>query len=899
MMLKWLKNELFGGGETERQQRRQARMPILPTPDGRPVPLPIAAEPQADTLPPVKRWSHPFRDKNHPLHQLTHLAKAAAGYYPLGISGLWHGGVHFDGGTAGTVDQSSVHCLADGEVVAYRIDQQTPTTGFWVHTLPVNKPFSRSFVLVRHRLQPPKIEGSPDTPPSLTFYSLYMHLQDWAAYQDDAKVARPLFWPEGATRQVGESANDANPKKLKERGLNIRNQAKNGAVIGFLPHGAQVAVSGAGDFRKLENTQGPETLQNSDGSLKGYVAASFLQPIADGQYRVVTQKGPLNVRAEGRRESQSIGQLHSGTEVTVSGDGEYRKLERINQYVHFASLQGAREPEADRVVVLEKPIAVKAGDLIGHIGWYQDSAVEHPEQRLHLEVFSPEVVDSFIEASRAWAQRLPPSSKTWLKLAKGTPVIAHQDRFNAQQPPSLKAPNTPSAGEALLPKTLLDGLPADKKIKVCATDGNNACTWYRVDGVLHDAENNLLNGWVCEDSATTWVSPWSWENHEVIYNWDGPRTMLASFRRATGQMNEAELQRFGSTADLGDTGPLKTRLHDLIDRNGDGVITAKELQAALSLPALAQSISQLIIYAESEWKYTPYKWDGLDELVGYSNSTPLRNWLAEKERVQQICWWDEVAGKLGLPEDGKVYHLHPVGLVGCFTASDPLALTSEQLKQIFPRAAHADIDSVLNEINDRLFEFKLDTRLRQRHFFAQIKGEVGDAMKGVTESWEYSPAALQSFSSYYLSRPVEAASDGYLKDSKGNFIRRSNQQAIGRKHFQRLNGNRASHPDDGFNFRGRGLIQITGYEKYSGYKRDYNKYWKGEQPNTVDFPELINEMPTAIRSAIWFWIEFKVYASVKEGGALDVERVTKKVNGGKMGLEERTAAYEVCEKVLI
>ena len=543
MMLKWLKNELFGGGEPPVQRPHR---PILPTPDGRPVPVSVPVEPEADALPPVNSWSHPFRDKNHPLHQLTHLAKAAAGYYPLGISGLWHGGVHFDGGTAGTVDQSSVHCLADGEVVAYRIDQQTSTTGFWVHTLSVNKPFSRSFVLVRHRLQPPKIEGSSDTPPNLTFYSLYMHLQDWAAYQEDPRIERPLFWPQGTTYQVGESANDANPAKLKERGLNVRNQAKNGAVFGFLPRGAQVAVSGDGAFRRLENTLGPEALQNTDGSLKGYIAVGYLQSIADGQYRVVTQKGPLNVRAEGRRESPSIGQLHSGTEVTVSGEGEYRKLERINQYVHFASLQGAREPELDRVVVLDKPIAIKAGDLIGHIGWYQDSAVEHPEQRLHLEVFSTEVVDSFIEASRAWGKRLPPSSKTFLKLAKGTAVVTHQERFSTQQPPTLKAPNTPSAAEVLLPKSLLDGLPADKKIKVSATDGNSACNWYRIDGLLHDAENNLLDGWVCEQvDVTPWVSPWSWENHEVIYNWDGPRTLLASFRRATGQMNEAELKRFG------------------------------------------------------------------------------------------------------------------------------------------------------------------------------------------------------------------------------------------------------------------------------------------------------------------------------------------------------------------
>ena len=157
---------------------------------------------------------------------------------------------------------------------------------------------------------------------------------------------------------------------------------------------------------------------------------------------------------------------------------------------------------------------------------------------------------------------------------------------------------------------------------------------------------------------------------------------------------------------------------------------------------------------------------------------------------------------------------------------------------------------MLNEINGRLTEFKLDTRLRQRHFFAQIKGEVGDAMKGVTESWEYSPATLKSFSDYYRAHPDEAEEDGYLKDSQGRIVRRANQREIGRKHFQRLNGNRAAYSDDGYNFRGRGLIQITGYEKYNGYMRDYNKYWSELAPDVVRNPELINTPQNAIRSAI-------------------------------------------------
>ncbi|MGH7193265.1 MAG: SH3 domain-containing protein, partial [Candidatus Saccharimonadales bacterium] len=310
----------------------------------------------ADGLQPLKNWSHPFKDKDNkdksnPLLQLTHLAKAAAGYYPLGINGLWHGGVHFDGGTAGVLDQSSVQCLADGEVVAYRIDQHSPTTPYWVNKLLVRRPFSRNFVLVRHRLQAPKIEGSPDTPPSLTFFSLYLHLQDWAEYQEDAAMPRPAFWPDGATRRVKATANDIHPDHLEQRGLNVRNQAsRQGQVIDLLPRGAEVTVSGAGDYRKLESHPGPAKLINADGSLSGYIAASLLQPMAGNEYRITSSKKSVNVRAEPGIPSEVLIQLPTGTVVTVSGEGDFRKLERINQYVHYNSLEGGLEPLAqDRV----------------------------------------------------------------------------------------------------------------------------------------------------------------------------------------------------------------------------------------------------------------------------------------------------------------------------------------------------------------------------------------------------------------------------------------------------------------------------------------------------------------------------------------------------------------------
>lgn len=700
-------------------------------------------------LQPLQSWSHPFKDRGHSLSQLTRLACATGGYYTLGRNGFWHGGVHFDGNTAQVFDQSSVHCLADGEVVAYRIDTHSPATMY--ATAPgVLKPFSRNFVLVRHHLQAPRISDCTDTPPSLIFYSLYMHLQDSADYHAESSLPRPAFW---------------------------------------------------------------------------------------------------------------LG-------------------------VH------------DRIVVLKQPMAIKAGELIGHIGLYQDGLATVPDRRLHLEVISGDGVSDFLTASRAWAQRLAPTQKAWLKLVRNTPVVPHQAHYSARHPP-LATPTTPrSATHLLIPKNLLDSLPDDRKITLPATRLNGACHWYRLDGLLNDANNQLLDGWIREDvGVTPWFSPWAWEGYELIFSHDTPLGALASQLRALEQLDPMQLQRFARQADEGDKSRVLSRLHDLIDRTHDGRLTTDELQAALHVPAHAQSISQLIVHCESEW-YKPHRWNILDEILGHISSDPHVNWLAEKARIMALSWWGDVAHNVGLPQSGRVHHFHALGLLANFASFNPPRITPAQLKLIFPEADEDDIATVLTEINDRLVEFKLDTRLRQRHFFAQIKGEVGASMKGVTERWEYSPETLKAFSRYYRAHPHEAEADGYLKDSRGRIIRMANQRQIGLKHFQRLNGNRPLHPTDGFKFRGRGLIQITGYEKYNNFMIDHDRYWQGDGPDTIENPDIINEMPMAIRSAVWFWLTYKVFSADNGNGRADVQRMTQRVNGGQMGLEEREAAYRLIERVL-
>ncbi len=653
-------------------QFERPSLPISPLAKASLFPPPPPPVSETATLQPVKNWCHPFKAKGNPLDQLTHLAKAVAGYYPLGRNGLWHGGVHFDSGTAGTLDQSSVHCLADGEVVAYRIDTQSPTTGYFVKET-VEKPFSRNFVLVRHRLQPPKIEGSTDIPPSLTFYSLYMHLQDWAKYRQDSTIARPAFWPERATFIVKQTANDPLPGQPEQRGLKVYNRW-HGREIDFLPRGAEVTISGTGQFRKLESSLGPTKLLNPDGSIKGYLSIQVLQNPDLKQTRISSSKKTVNVRAEPVIAADNvIFSLAVDSEVTVSGEGEFRKLERINQYVSFDSLDGAIEPLAkDQVVVLEQPVAIKAGDLIGHLGLYQEGDTNQPVEKLHLETFTGDDIEVYLDASRAWAQRLPEKDRTWLKLAKGTPVVPPEGNTTAAQL-QMSSPSSPlSAADLLVPKKLLDDLPADRKIQVPATPTRKARTWYRLENLLHDADNRLLDGWVCEETGVTpWVSPWAWEGYGVIIDYSRPKHLLASFLSAVDGFSDAQRERYRPIAEKDDKGPMKSRLYEIIDRNRDGKMTATELQAALERPAHAQSIAQMILYKESEWFHQPKVWDALDELLGHSGSTPHLHWLAEKQRIAQMGWWRDVAEKVGLPSWGSAYHFHPIGLATRFNTECP------------------------------------------------------------------------------------------------------------------------------------------------------------------------------------------------------------------------------------
>ncbi len=165
-------------------------------------------------------------------------------------------------------------------------------------------------------------------------------------------------------------------------------------------------------------------------------------------------------------------------------------------------------------------------------------------------------------------------------------------------------------------------------------------------------------------------------------------------------------------------------------------------------------------------------------------------------------------------------------------------------------------------------------------FIAQFGHESAGFTK-VLESFNYSVAGLQSTFGKYLSKDQCAM----LGRQRGESVVPLNRQAaIANLVYSSRMGNKAV--GDGWKYRGRGIPQITGLDNHracsAALKADF-----------VQVPELLERDEYAMRAAGWFWSANKC----GRFGA-DVEKVTKVINGGLNGIDDRKARFEIASKAL-
>ena len=208
------------------------------------------------------------------------------------------------------------------------------------------------------------------------------------------------------------------------------------------------------------------------------------------------------------------------------------------------------------------------------------------------------------------------------------------------------------------------------------------------------------------------------------------------------------------------------------------------------------------------------------------------------------------------------------------------AITATQLGVLFPGADKGYLAQVASELNADLVKYGLDTGLRQAHFFAQVMQETGQALEAQVESLSYSPKGLAANFSYYRNHPDEAVQDGYSKDpATGKIIRKANQERIANNAYANRIGNGDAASGDGFQFRGRGFIQVTGRANYSALTTQYANLYGATGVNFVANPDQVATFPHSLRSAICFWIQHGLPKLADHGSSdLNVDAITAVIN---------------------
>lgn len=186
-------------------------------------------------------------------------------------------------------------------------------------------------------------------------------------------------------------------------------------------------------------------------------------------------------------------------------------------------------------------------------------------------------------------------------------------------------------------------------------------------------------------------------------------------------------------------------------------------------------------------------------------------------------------------------------------------------------------DSVLIQIPGVISKFNITTSLRLAHFLAQCSHESGE-FKLVKENLNYSADGLKKVFGKYF--------PGNL-----NTLYARNPQKIASRVYASRMGNGAESSQDGFKFRGRGYIQLTGKSNYTNFSK-----FIGE--DCVANPDLV-ALKYPLASAAFFFDSNKIWSICDRGGDdATVTAVTKRVNGGTIGLSQRIDEFKKYFKLL-
>ena len=186
-----------------------------------------------------------------------------------------------------------------------------------------------------------------------------------------------------------------------------------------------------------------------------------------------------------------------------------------------------------------------------------------------------------------------------------------------------------------------------------------------------------------------------------------------------------------------------------------------------------------------------------------------------------------------------------------------------KFKQAFPECKNPD--ELCNLFDNILSSSGIDTKERVNMFLAQC-GHESAGFTRFNENLNYSAKALKGVFGRY-----------FLDDKIASEYERKPEKIANRVYANRM-GNGSENSGDGWKYRGRGILQLTG-------KANYEAFYKETGIDVINNPDLLStDLSVAIKSAIWFWNKNKLNHYCDND---DFIGLTKRINGGLNGLKDR------------
>ena len=197
-------------------------------------------------------------------------------------------------------------------------------------------------------------------------------------------------------------------------------------------------------------------------------------------------------------------------------------------------------------------------------------------------------------------------------------------------------------------------------------------------------------------------------------------------------------------------------------------------------------------------------------------------------------------------------------------------LTVDQLRAMIP--SNKEVEAWCEELNKALPKYDITTDQRIAGFISQCAHESAD-FTAMSENLNYREETLNKvFPRYFGPGKRNAAEYAKNPEKIANYVYMDEFRT------SKL-GN--TQPGDGWRFRGRGLKQLTGRDNYTRFAKDYNM-------TAEEAAVWVETKEGALASALWFWNTNKLNPIADTG---NVAALTKKINGGDIGLADRQARY--------